>query len=79
MRMLNRKSVLCSATITVSITSGSKTDGDKQVLDKSLYGLIIKMHNAFGIPTMDFYGPSQQGSTGMMNSSRITTGVQSMA
>ncbi|KAL2353510.1 hypothetical protein BJ546DRAFT_1062309 [Cryomyces antarcticus] len=39
----------------------------------------LKMHNAFGINIVDFHGPPQQGSTGMMIPSRFVTGAQSMS
>jgi hypothetical protein len=71
MRMLNGKSSLSLATLAISITCPAKMVDGKPVVDKSAYGLSIKLHNAFGYETVDYHGPPQQGSTGMMVPSRI--------
>ncbi|KAK5145851.1 hypothetical protein LTR04_001193 [Oleoguttula sp. CCFEE 6159] len=63
----------------------SKTAGMNVIMDKTERLALFdstkadKMHNAFGINIVDFHGPPQQGSTGMMIPSRFVTGAQSMS
>ncbi|KAH8156705.1 hypothetical protein CIB48_g11546 [Xylaria polymorpha] len=71
MRMLNGKSSLCLGTIAISVTCPAKMTDGKPTPDKTSFGLSIKMHNAFHIDTVDYHGPPQQGSTGMMVPARI--------
>ncbi|KAL9122243.1 MAG: hypothetical protein Q9187_001195 [Circinaria calcarea] len=71
MRMLNGKSSLALATLAISITCPAKMVDGKPVADRSAFGLSIKLHNAFGYEVVDYHGPPQQGSTGMMVPSRI--------
>ncbi|KAK6436905.1 hypothetical protein LTR95_006909 [Oleoguttula sp. CCFEE 5521] len=78
MRMLGGKSSLALATVAISITCASKQEGERQVPDKSSFGLSVKLHNAFGVNIVDYHGPPQQGSTGMMIPKRFITGAQSM-
>jgi len=79
MRMLNGRSSLCLATVAISITCSAKAEREKMVPNTDSYGLSIKLHNAFGVNTVDFHGPPQQGSTGMMIPKRFVEGAQSMS
>lgn len=78
MRMLNGKSSLCLGTVAISITCNAKMVDMKPVPDKSSYGLSVKMHNAFSVNVVDYHGPPQQGSTGMMIPTRIAQKAQAM-
>ena len=49
MRMLGGKSSLSLATVAISITASSKTEGNQQVPDTTSFGWSFKWHNAFGI------------------------------
>lgn len=71
MRMLNGKSSISLATIAISLTCASKMIEGKPVPDTSSYGLSIKLHNAPGIDVVDYHGPPQQGSTGMLIPARL--------
>jgi len=66
MRMLNGKSSLCLGTVAISITCNAKMVDGKPVADRTSYGLSVKMYNAFSVNVVDYHGPPQQGSTGMM-------------
>ncbi|KAK5162690.1 uncharacterized protein LTR77_011243 [Saxophila tyrrhenica] len=79
MRMLGGKSSLSLATVAISITCPSKSEGDRQVPDKSTHGLSIKLHNAFGVSVVDYHGPPQQGATGMMIPKRFIQNAKSMS
>ncbi|KAK1050097.1 hypothetical protein LTR74_017142 [Friedmanniomyces endolithicus] len=78
MRMLNGKSSLALAIVAISITCPSKMEGERQIPDRSSYGLSVKLHNAFGVNFVDYHGPPQQGPTGTMIPKRFITGAQSM-
>ncbi|KAH9827498.1 hypothetical protein Tdes44962_MAKER09692 [Teratosphaeria destructans] len=77
-KMLSGKSSLALATVAISLTCPSKLEGDRQVPDRTSYGLSVKIHNAFGVDVVDFHGPPQQGSTGMIIPSRFITGAKSI-
>lgn len=79
MRMLNGKSALCLATVAISLTVPAKSEGGKFVAEQGPHGLSIKLHNAFGVEEVDYHGPPQQGSTGMMVPSRIAMGAKVMS
>jgi len=79
MRMLGGKSSLALATVAISITCPSKREGERQIPDTTSFGLSVKLHNAFGVNVVDFHGPPQQGSTGMMIPKRFITGAKSMS
>jgi len=76
MRIINGKSSLCVATVAISITCASKMVEGKPQMDQSSYGLSVKLHNAFHIENVNYHGPPQQGSTGMMVPSRIASKAQ---
>ncbi len=78
MKMLDGKSSLCLGTVAISITCNAKMVDGKPTADKSSFGLSIKMHNAFGVNVVDYHGPPQQGSTGMMIPARIVQKAQAM-
>ncbi|KAF4460193.1 hypothetical protein FALBO_13034 [Fusarium albosuccineum] len=71
MRMLDGKSSLSLATVAISITCAAKMVDGKPTPDRNVYGLSVKLHNAFGVDVVDFHGPSQQGSTGLSVPARI--------
>jgi len=79
MRMLGGKSSLCLGTVAISITCGSKTEGNKQVMDTSSFALSVKLHNVFNVDTVDYHGPPQQGSTGMMIPSKYIKSAKIMS
>lgn len=79
MRMLSGMSSLCLATLAISITCPAKMVDGKPVADKTAFGLSVKLHNAFHIDKVDYHGPPQQGSTGMMVPSRIASAAKVMS
>ena len=72
MRVINGRSSLCLGTIAISITTPAKMVDGTPTMETSGFGLSVKLHNAFNIDIVDFHGPPQQGSTGMMISKRLT-------
>ena len=78
MKMLNGMSSLCLATLAISITRPARMVDGKPVAAKTGFGLSVKLHNAFGVERVDYRGPPQQGSTGMMVPTRITGGAKIM-
>ena len=68
MWMLNGKSSLCLATLSISITNPAKmVDGELEA-DGTVFGLSVKLRNATGVEKVDYHGPPQQGSTVMVPS-----------
>lgn len=75
LRMIKGRSSLAVATLAISASFKARKDGDNWVPIMDTAGLSVKLHNAIHVTEVDYHGPPQTGSSGMMVTKSIMDSI----